>query len=160
MKKLLLVCCFIPWLANADVTVNLIEDKIYTDLDLTEVSRKKNKEKFKLLVEKYLNKHLVKTGHSEKQIELDFKEVDMAGRVDKFRKMGIMADMRVIDQMDVSYLEFSFTIKKGTEVIKQGDKVLKDVGTIKTARDRMRKNRHQALYFELRLLKNWLDEIL
>jgi hypothetical protein len=157
MKKSLLVLLLLPLVASAKVDINLIEDKNYNDLEISQISLSESKKDFKRIVEKYLNKHLEKSGQSDFNVSITFNEVDMAGRMDGAASMS--GKIRKINNMDYARLEFSYVISKGNTTIKSGDEVLKDVGTRRSLKDRSRRN-NQSLYFELRMLKDWLDSAL
>jgi hypothetical protein len=160
MKKSLFVLFLLPLAAFAKVEVTMLEGKNYNDLEISQISYSKSKEDFKRIIEKYLNKYLDKSGKSDFNVNITFKEVDMAGRMDVTSSMGGMrGKVRKIDDLDFASLEFSYVITKGQKTVKSGEQVLKDLGTSRTIKERTRRNT-ESLYYEVRLLKNWLDEVI
>jgi hypothetical protein len=157
MKKSLFIFLLLPLVASAKVEVNLLEDKNYNDLEISKISSSQSKEDFKRIVEKYLNKHLKKIDKADYDVSITFKEVDMAGRMDIGHSMARMAGkIRKVNDMDFVRLEFSYVISKGQTTVKSGEEVLKDVGTMRSVKERTRRD-SDTLYFEIRLLKDWLD---
>ncbi len=156
MKRLLLIGLLLPGFAMAAdsaVDIKLDKEKNYIDLDLN-LTKQKSYSEFERILEKDLAKVVTEKLGSGYQLEITFKEVDMAGYVDEFSGTGGMRKVR--PNSDTLRLEFDFVLKDASGVVvKSGSKNLKDVGVTINARD-IGFKREPQLYFEIRLLKQWI----
>jgi len=139
------------------VQVNLVEPERYTDIQDTNSSRKSSIEDFEKEMKSFFDsksKAVLKSGHN---LSVDILDVDRAGDL-RYNYTATHEDMRILRDTVRVRVKLKYTISDSDKnVIKSGEEHLKEfyqVGSIDA-----RKNQREKLYYEKKLISDWLDKL-
>lgn len=142
----------------AQVEVNWQTPEKYTDIRPANQSRSGFHKQVFAQLEKHLNK-LAEALPDDQKLSITVTNVDLAGQVWPASFVGLSragGDIRVIKNIDIPRLHFSYTLTAADGTVLQGDEVeLKDMSFL----DRdlgIRKS--DAFRYEKRMLSEWFDD--
>lgn len=143
--------------ASDNVTINWQQPKDYTDVKAANESRSRflarTLEQFDEIFAD-LGEQLT-AGHS---LDITVTDVDLAGQVWPQQFVGAGSgggDVRLIKDIDIPRMEFSYELKHEGVMVKSADVDLKDMGFLTTS---MRGSDSEPLRFEKRMLERWFSK--
>lgn len=158
-SKLLPVSAAVVFSASAlcGVQVNLVDPEGFADIQDSNSSRKSSIEGFKKEISEFFDsksKQVLKSGHT---LSIDILDVDRAGDL-RYNYTATHDDMRILRDTVRVRVKLKYTITDADKnVVKSGEEHLKEfyhIGSIDA-----RKNQRKKLYYEKRLISDWLDKL-
>ena len=132
-----------------EVSVSFVKPEHYTDIGLGHATRQRNL--------KTLQDHLMKWGGrlpDATRLEIDVLDVDLAGIE---RPVGHEPWVRVLNgKVDGPRMTLRWAIREGATIVASGQEQLSDMAY---AHRMPLGDRHQALYYDLRMIDDWLREL-
>jgi hypothetical protein len=144
--------------AQATVEINWDKPKKYTDVRPTNESRKRFRESTFKRINQYLEK-LAQNLPDDTKLMMKVTNLDLAGQVWPASHVGLghsASDVRVIKQIDIPRINFSYQLLASTgEIIQQADVKLKDMSFLDRAN---RSFKSEPLRYEKNMLQRWFKQ--
>ncbi len=150
---LLLLSILLSTLAHAQVDITLDSPDTFTDLESARNTQIKTFADF----EKTLARELTPLLAEGKHLRLIIQDVDQAGRIDHFPKIGTKP-VRVVKDLDKASIKFEYEIvDKSGNVEQAGQLTLKELNPKIDIKDKHRRSDFN-FYYVVKLMKEWLQD--
>lgn len=138
---------------SAKVEITWQDPKSYTDVRPSNESRKRFRDRVFNSLDKYFNE-LAEELPENQTLNVTVTDLDLAGQVWPTMRPGAM-DVRIVDQLYIPRMEFTYELKDGNEVIKSADVNLKEMAFM----NRISRTRSSDSFrYEKDMIKRWFDD--
>ena len=155
----LLACLsFSGWLNAAQVEITWEDPESYADVKPSNESRVRFRERTFKNIEEYFAE-LAEKLPDDQTLSITVTDLDLAGQVWPSQFVGLgnsTGDVRLIKQIDIPRMKFSYTLSDSSGNVIQSDDVnIKDMGFMDSIT--VHRN-HEGLVYEKAMIKDWYDD--